>query len=105
MIEIKNVKFLNRFGINGMVLYPFILYSGKEPAPFVRNHERIHAEQMRSVGVLKFYGGYLKEYFLHRLQGKKHHEAYMMISYEQEAYAHQHDLAYRPEGGKKETPV
>ncbi len=103
MIELKNVKILGKFGINGMVIYPFILYSKKDPALSVRNHERIHAEQIKNVGVVRFYARYLREYFFHRWQGNNHHEAYLLISFEQEAYLHQHDLAYHPSGDKKET--
>jgi hypothetical protein len=96
MIEIKNFRPLRWFGINGMVLYPFVLYADRDPSRHIKNHERIHVEQIRRDGVLSFYGHYLLEYLRSRKKGHTHHESYMRISYEREAYAHERDFAYSP---------
>lgn len=94
MKDIRNVKILKLFGINGIVLWPFILYADSEPHPRVRNHEAIHADQIRRTGVRKFYARYLREYFRGRLAGLSHDEAYRNISFEKEAYENQHDSLY-----------
>ncbi len=94
MNNIRNVKLLRWFGINGIVLWPFVLYADKDPHPFVKNHEAIHVAQIRRDGVLKFYARYLGEYARGRLAGLSHNEAYFQISYEQEAYSNQHDNFY-----------
>lgn len=88
------MKFLRWFGINGIVLWPFILYAERDPDPFIMNHESIHLEQIRRSGVLKFYAQYLSEYFRGRKKGLSHDEAYRNISFEKEAYQNQHDSFY-----------
>ncbi len=93
-MKIRNVKILNWFGIQGIVLYPFIIFASKFPHPDIENHERIHWDQIRRDGILIFYGRYLKEYFSGRRQGFSHDKAYREISYEKEAYLHQKDYQY-----------
>lgn len=93
-MHIKNVRLLKYFGINGIVLYPFVFYASRHPEQMVLNHERIHLDQIRRDGFIRFYANYLKEYFQGRRRGLSHHEAYRAISYEAEAYAHQHDVLY-----------
>lgn len=93
-MKIRNVKILRWWGIEGMVLYPFIIYASKFPAPDLENHERIHWDQIKRDGVSKFYYRYLKEYFLGRMKGLSHDEAYRKISYEVEAYTHQRNHHY-----------
>lgn len=44
--------------VEGITLYPFIFYNG-EPSDWVRKHERVHIDQIRKHGVLKFYILYL----------------------------------------------
>ena len=94
MRDIRNVRILKLFGINGIVLWPFILYADREPHPRVRNHEAIHADQIRRTGVSRFYIGYLREYVAGRWSGLSHDEAYRNISFEREAYENQHDPMY-----------
>lgn len=84
--ELRNVRILRRFGINGMVIYPFVLYASGDPDSRVRRHEMIHVEQIKRVGVKNFYLQYLREYFKLRLKGFGHDAAYRGISFEQEAY-------------------
>lgn len=94
-MKITGVKFLKIWKIEGIVLYPFILFAEKQPDIVIGNHERIHWDQIRRDGVIKFYGRYLKEYFQGRWRGLSHDAAYRSISYEEEAYAHQADLHYQ----------
>lgn len=63
---------------------------------YVVNHERIHTAQMRELLFIPFYLWYVLEWLVRLLQYRKHHEAYMNISFEREAYAHGHDLTYLP---------
>lgn len=93
-MEIRNARFLRWIGINGIVLWPFVLYADKEPHAQICNHESIHLDQIKRTGVLRFYRRYLSEYLAGRRQGLSHNEAYLNISFEREAYEHQHDLAY-----------
>lgn len=93
-MNIRNARFLRWFGINGIVLWPFVLYADKEPPAEICNHESIHLDQIRRAGVVGFYVRYLREYLAGRRQGLGHHQAYRNISFEQEAYQNQHDLFY-----------
>ncbi len=90
-------SFLARFlRVNAIVLYPFIFFAEKNPSSELINHELIHVDQIRRHGFMGFYFLYLKEYLSHRKNGQGHDEAYRNISFEKEAYAHQHDLNYLP---------
>lgn len=93
-MKIKGCRFLGFFKVEGIVLWPFVFFASKVPAPRVENHERIHMAQIRRDGVIKFYATYLKEYFRGRKDGLTHDQAYRKISYESEAYAHDHDFQY-----------
>src|SRR5665647_2681484 len=93
--KIKGMTFLRKFGIEGIVLYPFILFASKQPDPAIENHEDIHCQQIRRDGFLGFYRKYLWEYSKGRMRGQNHDAAYRNISYEQEAYLHQKNLAYK----------
>jgi len=103
-LNITNVKFLRWFGINGIVLWPLVLYADRNPDPVVLNHETIHLEQIRRTGVARFYIRYLAEYARGRREGLSHNEAYRNISFEKEAYLNQHDTRYvaglREKGGR-----
>jgi hypothetical protein len=96
-MQLRGFKFLRRFGINGIVLWPFIIFADRDPSRLIQNHERIHWLQIQRDGVLRFYLRYCAEYLRHRRQGLPHHEAYRAISYEQEAFGFQHLSDYRPE--------
>lgn len=93
-MNIRNAKFLRWFGINGIVLWPFVLYADRNPDPVILNHESIHMDQIRRLGVARFYLRYLAEYFSGRKKGLSHDEAYRNISFEKEAYLNQHDSYY-----------
>lgn len=86
---------MSLFKIEGIVIYPFILFASKFPDEKIDNHERIHMEQIQRDGALMFYGRYFYEYFRSRRRGLSHDLAYRAISYEKEAYQHQQNLKYR----------
>ncbi len=105
MKELRNIRPLRWFKINGMVLWPFVLYADRDPHPVVRNHERIHVEQIAAQGVIGFYVSYLREYFRGRRNGLTHHESYMNISFEKEAYENQDNPTYAVTGeGARTSP-
>lgn len=91
-MQIKNCRFLKYFNINAIVLYPFVLYCDREPSRTILSHERIHFDQIRKEGVVKFYCRYLLEYIQGRRMGLNHDEAYRNISFEKEAYQKQDEL-------------
>lgn len=108
MKEVRNVRILKFFGLNGIVLWPFILFADREPHPRVRNHEAIHSDQIKRSGVAGFYLRYLREYCEGRWAGLSHDEAYRNISYEREAYDNQDDslyLASRSDGRTSPTNI
>ncbi len=91
---VKNSLIAKILRVNGIVLYPFIFLAPKDPDVFLLNHEMIHWNQIKRCGVFNFYFFYLKEYFVLRMSGHGHDQAYRAISFEQEAYLFQHDLCY-----------
>lgn len=95
MIKIKGVKPLRLIRIEGIVLYPFVLFASKIPHGFLENHERIHCDQIKRDGVFRFYGSYLFQYFNNRRKGMNKDQAYRAISYEKEAYQHHHESQYK----------
>jgi hypothetical protein len=82
--------------VDGMALFPFILV--KKPAfkqdKVLIRHETIHLKQAAELLVIPFYVLYLLNYFLNRLKFKTHHEAYMNIVFEREAYRHERNSSY-----------
>lgn len=74
---------------NGMALFPFILVQ-KEKSRFdevMIRHEIIHLRQQLELLVLPFYFFYLANYLYNRTIYSDHHEAYLNIVFEREAYA------------------
>lgn len=94
LIKLRGVKPLRWLKIEGIVLYPFVLFASKEPHEDLNNHERIHCDQIRRDGFFHFYSRYLWEYFCNRRKGMNKDEAYRAISYEREAYLHHHEPQY-----------
>lgn len=79
-------------GVYAITLFPFIFcaldaVSARETGTV--EHELVHIGQVKTLGWFGFYRRYLVEYARGRLAGKSHGEAYMAITYEIEAYAHQ----------------
>jgi hypothetical protein len=87
---------VSRLPANAMALYPFMLFkSGSLKFDgLIINHEKIHFKQQQELLILPFYILYLLHYFANRLKYKNHHQAYMNICFEQEAYANEHDMDY-----------
>jgi hypothetical protein len=82
--------------VNAMALFPVILIRSQamRKDEVLLNHERIHLRQQLELLVLPFYVLYLLNYLVNLIRYRKHHEAYMGISFEQEAYKMEADLAY-----------
>jgi len=74
---------------NGMALFPFILVKEKASKfdEAVIRHEIIHLRQQLELLVLPFYVFYLINYLYNRTIFNNHHQAYMNIVFEREAYA------------------
>ncbi len=64
---------------------------GTKVTPLMINHERIHTAQMLEMGILPFYVWYLVEWLI---KVPTPGRAYKRISFEREAYRHEHDLGY-----------
>jgi len=81
---------------NAMAIYPFILLKDKklQDDPALVNHERIHLQQQIELLVLPFYLLYLLHYLVNLLVYKRHHQAYLNIVFEKEAYACEQRLDY-----------
>jgi len=80
-----------------MCLYPFLLVNrGVDigSMPHSLNHEKIHARQQLEMLVIFFYLWYAVEYLLKLLSCRSFRKAYLALSHEQEAYAHQQDPGY-----------
>lgn len=95
--QLKNVV-----GCDGIVLFPFIIFSDKRFSDNkqVMNHERIHVRQVLELLIIPFYLLYIMEFLIRRFSSKSKYEAYRKISFEQEAYSNDHDQDYL----KKRTP-
>ncbi|OIN59694.1 hypothetical protein [Arsenicibacter rosenii] len=81
--------------VDGMALWPFVLVKEAVTDPCLINHERIHLRQQLELGLIIFYIWYFAEYLIRRIQYKNHYRAYRNISFEREAFAHDHNLRYR----------
>lgn len=80
--------------VDGMALFPFILSKRKGPSEYFLNHERIHLKQQLELGLVIFYVWYVVEYLIRYVQYRNRYFAYLHISFEREAYAHERDLGY-----------
>lgn len=58
------------------------------------NHEKIHLRQQAEMLILLFFLWYAIEYLLRLAKYREHDKAYRNISFEREAYAHEHDDNY-----------
>lgn len=95
MIKIVT-PFIKKFGIVGITLYPFILFSSKKSLYDVHivNHEEIHIKQQIELLVVFFYLIYLIEYVIGLIKFKNKLLAYKNISFEIEAYDNEYNLEY-----------
>lgn len=79
-----------------ITLFPFIFlrHARDLDDPVLLNHERIHIRQAVELLIVPFYICYLLEFVVRLIQYRAFHRAYRNISFEREAYAHQHDPGY-----------
>ena len=73
-------------GVAGITLGRRIYLEGGD---LVRNlrHELVHVQQIRRLGLWRFYWSWIREYIAHRRRGLPPAEAYRSISLEREAFA------------------
>jgi hypothetical protein len=79
--------------IGGIALSPFGIYMDGPIEAGILNHEKIHWRQQNEMLILPFYLWYLTEFLIRRMY-KSRKDAYLSISFEQEAYLNQHDASY-----------
>lgn len=80
----------------GLSVWPFIIVKHdelKEDSVLI-NHEKIHLKQQFELLVLPFYLVYITEWLLRSLLCQSFYRGYQTISFEQEAYANEHNLNY-----------
>lgn len=82
--------------VSGIALFPFVLIKNEHLSKnsVLINHENIHICQQKEMLVIFFYIWYGLEYLIRWIQTGSKLEAYKNISFEREAYAHQHDQSY-----------
>lgn len=85
-IPFKGFRAINLFGVI------FAREECRPITPYCINHERIHTAQMKELGFVGFYALYLLEWVYRLIFHTK--TAYRGISFEVEAYNHQHDYTY-----------
>ncbi len=90
------VKYITFNFARAITLYPFILlrFVQDQRNATLMNHEKIHIRQQAELLVIPFYLLYLLEYLMGRMKGHSHEQAYRNISFEREAFSHEHDLQY-----------
>jgi hypothetical protein len=70
----------------GRRIYVSARITGEELQRLLR-HELVHVEQIKRLGIVRFYFRYVREYVALRRSGLKSFEAYRRVSFEQEAAA------------------
>lgn len=93
IIPPRGFSYVNLFGV-------LFTRRDKKISDVSLNHEQIHTEQMKEMLYVFFYLWYLIEWLIRLIILRDCHKAYRAISFEQEAYANQENLAYR-EGRKR----
>ena len=79
--------------VGGITLWPFIIFR-EAPSEVDERHERIHLKQQAELLVLGFYAVYVYDWLRNRARGFTSTDAYMLIRFEQEAYANERDPQY-----------
>ena len=80
----------------GMALFPFILLKDvrlKKDKQII-NHEQIHLRQQLELLIVPFYLLYLLNYLVNLIVYRNHHQAYLNIVFEREAYKKDTDTDY-----------
>ena len=86
-IPIRGFAAINLFGI-------IFVRRGVPLSPVLLNHERIHSRQQREMLYLGFFVWYIAEWLIRCALTRNALRAYRQISFEREAYVHDHDLKY-----------
>lgn len=102
MIGLVNATLLDilTFGdrkVCAMALWPFVIFRDREASQNqgIINHERIHHRQQIELLIIPYYIWYFIEYWTAMFRnGFRHFDAYMSVSFEQEAYAAQDNPDY-----------
>ena len=82
-------------GFNAITIYPFIICRDKKIATEeLINHEKIHIQQQKELGLIGFYLLYLLHYTFNLFRYKNSFLAYRRIVFEQEAYQNENNLTY-----------
>ncbi len=92
-----NILTLGNKRVVAMALWPFIIYRDRDCSKDarIRNHELIHHRQQKELLIIPYYFCYFAEYWIAMFRnGFRHHQAYLNVSFEQEAFAHEKDLNY-----------
>lgn len=85
---------IRSFSAAGLTIFPFIFIENKKTHRLsLINHERIHIHQQLELLVFGFLILYFFEYIRNRFTMSAE-KAYRSISFEREAYLHDHDLNY-----------
>lgn len=87
----------NSAKVNAMAIWPIIIFKNIDTKQdsIILNHEKIHHRQQLELVILPFYVLYFSEYFVNLFKYKfVHHQAYMNISFEREAYTNQNNPQY-----------
>lgn len=94
-IRTSAVKTITFGFASAITLFPWVLI-GKQTRLNRRLvvHERIHLKQQGEMLILPFYVWYGTEYLIRLLHYKNSYLAYKNISFEREAYYHDHDIHY-----------
>ena len=89
-------KYLTRFGIRGLTLFPFVIVGdeGCKKDVVLINHERIHLAQQKELLLVVFYLWYAIELVYNKFKYGTWHRAYRNISFEREAYNFERNLGY-----------
>jgi hypothetical protein len=89
-------KFLVPRGYEGFAFFPFIIAGNKSRVKdeVFLSHEKIHIRQQQETLVILFFLWYFTEFFIRFIQFKNSKKAYRNISFEQEAYANEHNTDY-----------
>lgn len=89
-------KYLTRFGIQGITLFPIVFVGAKKYKNDVvlMNHERIHLAQQKELLVVLFYIWYVAELLYNRFKYGSWYAAYRNIGFEREAYGNENNLDY-----------
>lgn len=71
-----------------------VLFAKGPCSRYVINHESIHTRQILELLVVGFYIWYVMEWIYKAIRYRGFYKGYEQISFEREAYAHDHNLEY-----------